>query len=358
MGQVRWEVVRSTAKMEALAPAWVQLWERDVRAKPFQHPGWLVPWWHHFSQPELRVLAGWAGETLVAVLPTYVYREPVSGERQLLLLGAGTSDYLDGVFAPECSVADVLEGFDLLGNNAIWEVARFAQIVPGSVLFRALDGLESRAAERYAGESTSRCRALPVAELPGKVRADVRYFRNFAASRGRLELTVAREETVAGEMFEQLVRLHTAVWAERGEAGVLADPAVLGWHREALPGLLAKGLLRMCSLRLEAEVIAVLYSLIDPVRRPEGEGLARTQYFYLIGHSTEHADLHPGTLLTAMAMERAAEDGIRTIDMLRGDEPYKRFWRVERVRTYGFAVRRAALRGASEGTGVGVKMRG
>ncbi len=358
MGQVRWEVVRSTAEMEALAPAWVELWGRDARAKPFQHPAWLVPWWHHFSQPELRVLAGWAGETLLAVLPMYVYREPVSAERQLLLLGAGTSDYLDGVFAPECGVADAIHALDLLEDDAMWDVGHFAQIVPGSVLFRALDGLEPAVAERYAGEGTSRCQALSIAELPGKVRADVRYFRNFAASRGRLELTVAGEETVAAEMFDHLVRLHTAVWAERGEAGVLADAAVLGWHREALPGLLAAGLLWMCALWLDGEVIAVLYSLVDPVGRPGLEGAGRTQYHYLIGHSIEHAELHPGTLLTAMAMERAAEQGIRTIDMLRGDEVYKRFWRVERVPTHGFAVRRDALCGAPGGTGVGVKMRG
>ena len=200
---------------------------------------------------------------------------------------------------------------------------------------------------------------MAVAEMPGKVRADVRYYRNFARSRGRLEITVAREATVAGEMFEALVQLHTENWAERGEAGVLADPAVLGWHREALPGLLLAGLLRMCALRLDGEVIAVLYSLVDPMGRGGGMSAAgRTQYFYLIGHSMEHADLHPGTLLTAMAVEGAAEEGVGTIDMLRGEEAYKRFWRVERVPTYGFRVRRDALGGVLEGTGVGVKMGG
>jgi len=47
----------------------------------------------------------------------------------------------------------------------------------------------------------------------------------------------------------------------------------------------------------------------------------------LIGHS----DLRPGTVLIALATEHAAREGVRTIDMLRGDEGYKKFWHMERT---------------------------
>jgi CelD/BcsL family acetyltransferase involved in cellulose biosynthesis len=41
-------------------------------------------------------------------------------------------------------------------------------------------------------------------------------------------------------------------------------------------------------------------------------------------------------------MEQAAAEGVQTIDMLRGDEAYKRIWHFEPVPTYGFALRKTA----------------
>jgi hypothetical protein len=51
-------------------------------------------------------------------LPFYVYWDPHRKERQLLLIGAGTSDYLDGIFAPECRTEHVTAALDLLAANA------------------------------------------------------------------------------------------------------------------------------------------------------------------------------------------------------------------------------------------------
>jgi CelD/BcsL family acetyltransferase involved in cellulose biosynthesis len=173
--------------------------------------------------------------------------------------------------------------------------------------------------------------------LPRKVCADVRYFSNYARGSGRLELAVA-DKVSWSEMSEALVDLHTERWQRAGEPGVLADPAVLAWQREAIPQLEASGLLRLLALRVNDKPFAVLYSLIDPPCRA-----VRTQYFYLTGFSVSHAKLKPGTILTGRAIEHAANEGVRTIDMLRGDETYKKFWHVERVPTYGFTVRRDAL---------------
>ena len=345
---VRVEVLRTAAKLEELRAEWIELWERDARAKPFQRPEWLLPWWRQFGTEDLRAVTMRRGVQMIGFLPLYVYREPRSGERQLLLLGAGTSDYLDGVFAAECGVEEVLRALELLRAEGGWDVAHLTQLAPGSVVLEAMERLEreqgAEAVRRYAGESCSRCAALPVRELPAKLRKEVLYRRNAAISRGRLELAAA-EPSALDEVFGALVRMHTERWRQAGESGVLAEAAVLAWHREALPELLAAGLLRLMALRLEGEIVAVLYSLIDPERidpeltfsktRPE-----RTQYFYLMGYALAERELQPGTLLTAMASERAAAEGVRILDMLRGDEAYKRFWHVEPVAMAGFAMRR------------------
>ncbi len=329
-------LVESGAELAALTPAWARLWESDPRAKAFQHPAWLVPWWRQFGQERLLVCTLWRGEQLVGFLPAYVYSPPgdvysAPGEqaRQLLLVGAGTSDYLDGVFAPECTVEQVEAALARLREEGGWEVGHFTQLLPESLLYQALERETPREGARFAGESCSRLPAVKVAGLPKKVRAEVLYFRNAAIGRGKLQLRVASGGD-ALTTFEQLVRLHTARWQAAGEAGVLADSRVLAWHREAIPKLQAEGLLRLYTLELAGEEVAVLYAL--RVRRVES--------FYLIGSAPEYAELHPGTLLTALAMEHAAAEGVEVIDMLRGEEVYKKFWRVEEVPTFGFAVRR------------------
>lgn len=321
------EILRSTAGLRALTPSWTQLWHADTRTTPFQHPAWLLPWWNHFAQPDLRVAVLKDGDELLAMMPLYIYSDPVSRERQLLLIGAGTSDYLDGIFSPRCTPEHLLPALDALLEDPSWDVAHLSQLRPDSPLFKALGLLKGARVTPDPGEICSRCPASTVAALPTKVRADVRYYRNFAIGRGPLELAVA-DETLLQSTFDLLVRFHTDRWEVAGEPGVLADPAVLAWHREALPLLRASGLLRLCELRLDAETIAALYSLVDPPSRPE-----RVEYFYLMGFNTAAAELRPGRLLTALSIERAAQEGVHTIDMLRGKETYKQFWHVKPVST-------------------------
>jgi CelD/BcsL family acetyltransferase involved in cellulose biosynthesis len=278
----------------------------------------------------------WSGETLVGLLPMYVYVDQVSGERQLLMVGAGTSDYLDGVFREGCSTEWILGAIEAMCAEGGWDVGHFTQLRAESPLRRVLGAMGEERARPYPGEQCSECPAVGIAELPSKVRANVRYYRNYAIGRGALDLTVADAGNWS-ESFDLLVRFHTERWEGAGEAGVLADPLVLAWHRKAMPPMLASDLLRLYRLHLDGEVIAVLYAMVDPVGRA-----GRTVYLYLMGHSQEHAELRPGTLLTAMAMESAAAEGVRTVDMLRGEEVYKQFWRVKRVPTYGFALRGGA----------------
>jgi CelD/BcsL family acetyltransferase involved in cellulose biosynthesis len=204
------------------------------------------------------------------------------------------------------------------------------QLRPQSKLFLALQSFSK--AEWYSGESCWRMRAVSMLELPVKIRRNVMYYRNRAARLGSLELRTA-DSSNWPQFFDALVGLHTAQWRRRGEPGVLADPRVLAWHREAIPRLQARALLRLCSLHLNGDVLGVAYSLADPVGRRN-----RAHYFYLPAYSSRYAELSPGTLLLAHITERAAEEGTETIDMLRGEEDYKKIWHAEPFATFGFAL--------------------
>lgn len=328
------KVLRTIAELVSILPEWNAIWLEHPDARPFQRSEWLLPWWRHFGQEHMYVVCIRRENRLVGLLPAYVYVDPKSRERQLLLIGAGTSDYLDGIFTPACTPQDVAEALSLVAEETTWDVAYFTQLLPDSSLYKAL---EQGGAEGFAGESCSSCQALSIADLPKKVRADVRYFRNAAISCGELRMLVA-DADLAPSAFEDLVRLHSARWQEAQQAGVLADPDVLSWHREAIPLLQAADCLRLYTLTLDQDPVAVLYALIDPPER-----VRRSAYLYLIGYSPAHASFQPGTLLTAMASEHASSEGVQVLDMLRGNEAYKSFWKVQVTPTFGFKMRREDL---------------
>lgn len=327
-------ILRASAQLEALRPSWNVLWRSDPRATPFQHSCWLLPWWRQFGGADPLAVIIWHSGQPIALLPFYVHRGPGSSQRRLLLIGAGTSDYLDGIFAPECILEHVRGAVHLLKREAGWDALDATQLRRESPLFRALK--QEPDAVAFAATRCSRMPAVRVDDLPTKIRRNVMYYRNRAARVGRLEFATAGASDWPA-FFQSLVRLHAARWKQHGKPGVLADPCVLAWHREAIPLLQANGLLRLSTLRLNGDDIAVSYSLADPIVRPH-----RALYVYITAYSPGHADLRPGSLLLGYAIERAAEEGIETIDMLRGEEPYKRIWHAEPVPTYGFSLPREA----------------
>jgi CelD/BcsL family acetyltransferase involved in cellulose biosynthesis len=326
---INYHLFRSTEDLHAAIPNWSALWREDPQANPLQTPEWLVPWWHQFGQGDLRAVAIERDGTWIGFLPFFLFRDPYTGERQLLQLGVSTTDYLDGLFAPVCTAGQIRSAVALLLREPGWDVFCASQLPTHSRLFHALRQMTEGRMRLFETDSCSRMRAVSMAELPQKMRRNAMYYRNRALRTGRLELQMANAENWA-EAFGALRRLHTERWLERGEPGVLADERVLAWHYEALPLLERAGLLRLSSLRLNGEIIGVLYSLVDPPWRP-----ARTQYFYLTAFSPRFADLRPGTLLLASAIEHATSEGVEIIDMLRGNESYKQMWHLEWTPTRG-----------------------
>lgn len=325
-------ILQTRAELAALGPQWSALCRRDPHATPFQTPEWLLPWARQFARRDLRIAVIRQHDRLIGLLPAYVYTEPRRRERHLLLLGAGTSDYLDGIFASACATEHIRAALDLLRSESDWDVAYFTQLRPESRLLHALASSSTLRTEPAASQSCTRMAAVHLESLPAKIRQNVRYYGNRARRLGSVEFHSAGVADCL-KWFEILRGLHTKRWQHSGQAGVLADPRVIAWHRESLPLLARAGTLRLCTLTLNREPIAAAYALIDPPAHP-----ARTLYVYLPAYSVRHAALRPGTLLMAQIIDQAAKEGVRTIDFLRGEEGYKHLWHAESAPTFGFSL--------------------
>ena len=324
---VEYRLITTAEELSAFVPAWRDLWQRDRQASPFQSAEWLASWWEHFGNSRLRSVVITKDAHPTGFLPFYIFRDPQSSQDQLLPVGVGTTDYLDGIFAAECSREEIAGAVECLCASTAHDLLCVPQLPPHSRLLEAMRSHGSSAAFLSASEGCSRMPAVALPDLPQKIRRNAMYYRNRALRCGALELVQADAANQL-QIFEELRLLHGSRWSARGEDGVLADDHVIGWHRQAIPLLAEAGLLRLMALRLRGETIAVLYSLIDRVREE------RTQYFYITAYSPRQAELRPGTLLIAYAIEQAAREDVTTIDMLRGDEPYKQIWHMEKRPTW------------------------
>ena len=331
--------ITTDPELTALAPAWAEVWARDANATPFQHPAWLLPWWRQFGPDgNLQAIVLYnenaTPEHLCGLLPTYMYpkaaHEPGAGarhllSRHLLLLGAGTSDYLDGIFDSNAAPTELAAAALRIAVREMseWGTLDFVQLRKTSALLAAARSFFPT--DTFMETDAEPCSLIDTAdELPPKLAANVRRYRRRAEADCPLVVTVAATPEEALVFFDELVRLHSERWEARAAPGVLADPRVRAHHHEAIPALFAAGLLRIFRLSQQStqnEGLGVLYALADPRTRP-----VRKLYLYLIGVDTRFAAWSPGTLLLHAVWEHARAEGIAHLDLLRGGEAYKHLW--------------------------------
>jgi CelD/BcsL family acetyltransferase involved in cellulose biosynthesis len=324
------ELARTNEALGALAPEWGALWRRVSETTPFQSPAWLLPWWGQFGtgQPRVAVLRAGNGG-LLGLLPLYVLDE--APKRKLLLIGAGTTDYLDVLLAPEAPPGAV----ELLLDAALADAPRdgvtacdLTDLPPGSMLRDAATRRDWREESRWSDPCPvlamhSGATRLEEVIPRGKLR-DLRLAHNRAARAGGWKIEIAAPNSL-DRLLGELERLHQERWIAAGEPGVFADLRVGAFHRAAAPGLLKSGLLRLSALLFGERVVAVYYTLLAGQDR---------LLLYLPAFDLAHARESPGTILIGAILEEAMREGRSELHFLRGAEAYKYDWgAVDRMNT-------------------------
>jgi CelD/BcsL family acetyltransferase involved in cellulose biosynthesis/SAM-dependent methyltransferase len=321
-------IVSDIAGLEALETPWWTLFETCPEATPFQSPAWLIAWWRAFHPGDLRTIAIRDGERLVGLAPFYIERAIAGG--RLLALGIGLSDYLDVLVAPEGRDA-VLEAIgaavEALPGWQEWELTDMAPLAVGRglPLLSSCACEEAPAAARYGLALDE----VPARLVPGSKARKLRTAEHRATRDGGYTITQADARTL-DPLLTRLIDLHHRRWMMRGEAGVFADPRVERCHREALPQLLKRGMLRLHGLERKGVVTAVQL----------GFQHGRRAFFYISGFDPADAHVSPGTLLTAHAIREAQREGCRWFDFLKGEEDHKKSWGAKRQAAFRRVWRR------------------
>jgi CelD/BcsL family acetyltransferase involved in cellulose biosynthesis len=326
----RWlfHTIDDVRELQSFRPDWLQLWSRCTDATPFQSPSWLIPWWNEFGGAfALRATTVWKSGELIGLLPL-MRKKCAPDEGKLSLMGKGVSDYLDGLFAPydRRRIAEAALCHALAGSRG-WDICEIQELRPDSPLFECAipEGLESETSNQsvcpYLDVPEHRPDGIQFEYLPAAIRRRLKRYGGRIGSSGEVE--AANCENL-DRLMDSLFSLHQSRWHCRGENGVFADPAVVRFHRAAAREMLEIGALRLYRLVVGSNVAASFY----------GFRCGAATFGYLQGFEVKMAQLSAGTVLLGHAIERAACEGSRRFDFLRGTEAYKYAWGAQNAFTY------------------------
>jgi CelD/BcsL family acetyltransferase involved in cellulose biosynthesis len=341
--------VTSEAGLDALRPEWEDCLARAAAASIFVSFDWQRAWCAHYAPGRaLRIAVARRGGRLTGILPLYVGAAPLAPGlpgRVLRLVGSGgdtSPDYLGPVVdedgAPEtldalCRAALLDRGWDALDVTDVLATSPFLARLEHACRQAGLPVL------RTAGWS------IFVARLPaswpeflkalGHDRAkDVRRALRLCEGAGGRFFTWAGDPPL-DEVVDRLAELHRLRWDGRAETCAFSSPQYLGFHRELMHALAARGRLRLYCLALDGALVAVKYAYAF-----RGE-IAHFQS----GFDPARQRLSPGVALTAYAVQQAIAEGASLVDMLKGEYPHKAYWANDRRTTAGVRAYRTHVRG-------------
>lgn len=313
-------------KLGSLRDAWNTL-AGDV---PFRKFEWNDTWWRHYRQPnaELWTLAvhGDGGEVL-GIAPWYLEDTRRHG-RVVQFLGSGEvcSDYLSILTDPTMchQVCHCLADW-LAGEGASqWDLLDFSGVEVDDAAVNCLTQRLAEHGHRVDSQVEQSCWRAELgtdwnqylATLSKSRRERTRALLRRAVDTGRALVHRVETRQQLERAFEILIELHQKRRQSLDQSGCFSSARFGRFHREVAVALLEQGALRMQWIELDGRPVAVEYSFVG----------GSTVYYYQGGFEPEVADERPGWLSFAVSLQAAIDEGYRSYDFLRGDEPYKASW--------------------------------
>lgn len=316
------EVVTEWNRFLSLREPWERLRERVPGFTLYQSHAWLRTWWEHLAgQRRLFVPCVWQGERLVAAAPLCTqpgWLGPLP-TRTLQFIAAEQGDFGRMLIDPEHD-GEALWNLIAAGRRGAWNVADLRYVpedgfggsaaVPVPGIRHLLQAQECNRWVKFAGRPWRECVKKPM-------RHNVeRQLRRLQAE-GPVAFERADSLPAARSLLAELVQLHIAQWAARGETSVYSLPGHPAWADAAVCRLLEEGSLYLCRLHRDGQTIIAGWAFL------ERGHLLLYQYAY----DAQFAAYSPAGLLMAAIMDDMEANGLGGLfDFGRGDEDYKSRW--------------------------------
>jgi CelD/BcsL family acetyltransferase involved in cellulose biosynthesis len=319
----RVEAHATLAELATLAAPWRELEAQPRVRSPFRGFDWNRAWAELYGGDgqRLHVVSVRRGSELIGIAPFVVSEPPRRSQpRRIAFLGADRTacDQLDVLCAEgeERAVASALMAH-LFGPRAPrWHRLDLQGFPADSAFlfhFRECFEAAGKHVEVGAGAYCPTRRLIPggvLESLPVRRQKRLRYERHALERAGQLvHETWSARQAEFPEALATVAELYRRRWSGERDALRCVEAYARGAGQSAA--------LRVDLLRLDARPLAGLVQL------RQHDAL----YLYLLAVDREaFPKLSVGNLLIALTLERAAGEGIRSYDFLRGGEDYKFLW--------------------------------
>lgn len=322
------DCIRRTEDLDGLQQAWNQL--NHLRGdNPFQSWEWIRSWWQVYgADRELFVLTFRdSGNQTVGIVPLCRQWSLTKGHcLELLGSGKACSDYQTFLVEPMFE-SDVLhhlvEWLMTADGDRRWDTLDLDGIC---LLDSTVNAWRTQMAQRAVSitqleqPSCWRLELPPTWENYVTERARTRrrslrkQLQTLQDSQSGVTYHVAESLQQAQEYLSCVEELHQRRWQEVGIQGCFASDGFRSFVQLAVERFWSQGELHLAVVRAGGEVVAGSLGIIRN----------RTHYVYLTGMNPQQAEMRPGWTLNTGHLSHAYQNGLTTIDYLRGDEGYKR----------------------------------
>lgn len=302
---------------------------RKLGAAPFMRPGWHLAWQESFAREPIRIWTVRQGEKLLGALPLLRSRGAL----------VSPTNWHTPIFEPLAERGDLVSA---LASELLRSENRRLDL---SFLPAAIAAAESPL--DLAGAYRRRLLVSPYIELDGdwqrfekslskNLRGTIRRCRNRLADLGEVALEVVSGSEGLGATLERCFELEQSGWkGERGSA-ILSSEESHRFYRRVSEWAAESGILCLALLTVGGEPIAFNLSLESGGRH----------YLVKLGHDARHHRAGPGTVLTAMMVERSFERGLSSYEFLGAEDSYKMRWASGRRERFQLQIFPRGMRGS------------
>ena len=307
-------------------------WNSLARGVPLREMAWIQPWWSCFGsdcEPYILVARDDSGR-ICGILP--LYRRSDS-PRILRHLGDNRvcTDFVSILARSENAeivarsmakflmaqthqrVSDVQGGWDQIALEGVCENDPVMRTLAASM--QASGGVvhaHSRMHTWYRPCEGSWDDML--GRLSRSSRRQIRAFEKRLTSTDGLRHRFPENKAEVSNYIENLIHLHQKRWNEAGEPGSYEEPRLRAFIHKVALQMYDCGSLYLPMLQLNSSFIGGELGFV---------GNDQNVYIYSTGYDSKYAKLQPGSMLAAKTLRFAYDNGLKGVELMRGDEPYK-----------------------------------
>jgi CelD/BcsL family acetyltransferase involved in cellulose biosynthesis len=315
------QVVTDPAGLYALEPEWGQLVEASGIAHPFVSHEWVRTWWECFGAGrQLQLVVARRHGVCVGIAPFLLTETRMYGLRvRRLELAANVHTPRTDILcaAPSAPVYRALWRH-LYDARASWDVLMMPQLDEDSPTLSSAAQQHEVRVGTWAGPAspvldTSGSYPDYLAGLAPKHRANLRNRERRLARLGAVRIETVRGGPALAEAVEDGLRLEAAAWKGQNGTAIVSSPDVRRFYRRLAEVAAARGWLELWFLGVDGRRMAFCYCLC----------YRGVRFLLKQGYDPQHAALSPGTQLCHVLIRDCFERGIRALDFLGRDEPWK-----------------------------------